>query len=94
MHIWTPGLVGRTACDGDVLLQQGDHPDTADLRAVRGLRVIVIGRGHGGFDEAERWARAMCTAGAQHVGLAFKVPADEGGIDGPVWLRLYGENIA
>lgn len=94
LRVWAPSQRGSYAYEGDVLLEPHDHPATADLRVVHDLTVMVVGRGYGGFAEAEIWARAVCAAGARNVALAFKVPPEEGDIDGPAWIRINGEDIA
>ena len=76
---------------GQVLVEAEDRPETTDLRPLFGLRVLVMALS-GSFDIAEAWARAACKAEAKDVGLAFLSLAD--GLDGPVWIRVNGMQLA
>lgn len=76
---------------GQVLVEEADQPERADLRALVGLRVLVMALS-GCFDAAEAWARAVCRAGAADVGIAFL--SLDSGLDGPVWIRVNGEQLA
>ncbi|WP_343625389.1 hypothetical protein [Roseateles puraquae] len=86
----TPGMAGHPLAG--CLDCGAERPETADLRALVELRVVVLGE-TGRFDEAERWARAACRAGAGDVGIAIGAPR-ESWIDGPVWIRVNGEQLA
>jgi hypothetical protein len=86
----TPGMAGQPLAG---CIDCGSElPESADLRALVELRVVVLGE-TGRFDEAERWARAVCRAGAADVGIAIGAPR-ETWVDGPVWLRVGGEQLA
>lgn len=76
---------------GQVLVEEQDRPELADLRPLVGLRVLVMALA-GRFEAAEAWARAVCGAGAKDVGIAFLSRSD--GLDGPVWIRVNGEQLA
>lgn len=89
-------MAGRSSglvLEGEVIRESGDGPLSTDLRALVGLDVVVMGVPFGGFDDAEAWARAACRAGARNVALMF--PTLEGNPDdGPVWIRVNGEDLA
>ena len=81
--------------EGQVVVEQDDGPASVDLRPLYGLSVIVVGVPFGGFQEAERWARAACRVGARNVGLVFPtLPGQATADDGPVWIRVNGEDLA
>jgi len=86
----TPGMAGQPLAG--CLDCGAERPESADLRALHLLRVVVLGE-TGRFEEAERWARAACRAGAADVGIAIGSPR-ESWIDGPVWVRVNGEQLA
>lgn len=73
-----------------IWIERGDVPGLVDLRCLIGLRVVVIG-GKGSLAQVEKWAKAACDAGALNVGIA--IHSREDGLDGPVWVRMSGENI-
>ena len=81
----------RVALEGELLCEQQDRPAMADLRALVGLRVIVVGES-GQFAEAVQWVNAARVAGAHEVGVAFGHP-QESWIDGPVWVRVAGNDL-
>lgn len=88
---WTADAGARHGYAGRVIAEKKDRPAESDLRALVGLPVIVVGRGLGGFNEAEAWGRALARAGAASVGLSFAVGPE---IDGPAWIRWNGEDLA
>lgn len=85
---------GREVFRDCVVLDSTDRPGLTDLRPLVGLQVIVVGLPWPRFDESEAWAREACKAGAKHVGLSIAIPPEQGHIDGPVWLRKHGEDLA
>lgn len=85
------GLSSGILLPGQVLIEDKDRPDLADLRPLVGLRVVVMAL-TGCFAAAEAWMLAACRAGARDVGLAFLSPSE--GLDGPVWVRVDGEQLA
>ena len=86
----TPGMAGQPLAG---CLDCGDErPESADLRVLHLLSVVVLGE-TGRFEEAERWARAACKAEAADVGIAIGDPR-ESWVDGPVWIRVNGNQLA
>lgn len=79
--------------EGEIVREAADSPTKTDLRALYGLTVVVLGVPFGGFDEAEAWARAACRAEAASVALMFPT-LEAAPDDGPVWIRVNGEQLA
>jgi len=86
----TPGMSGLQSAG--CIDCGAESPEFVDLRALHLLRVLVLGE-TGRFEEAERWARAACRAGAADVGIAIGAPG-ETWLDGPVWIRVNGNQLA
>lgn len=87
------GMSCGTVHEGEIVREASDSPTKTDLRALFGLTVVVMGVPFGGFDEAEAWARAACKAGAASVALMFPT-IEAHPDDGPVWIRVNGEQLA
>lgn len=85
------GLSSGALMAGQVLLDDGDRHESTDLRPLYGVRVVVMALA-GNYEAAEAWARAVCKAEARHVGIAFH--SRDAGLDGPVWIRVNGEQWA
>lgn len=94
LTVWVPSIAGRHAFEGAVICEESDRPRQCDLRALKGLTVLVMGQRDDGFDEAMSWVWAATAAGADSVGVAFPIPRGEGGgLDGPVWVRANGADV-
>lgn len=74
---------------GWVVVDEGDRPGLADLRAFKGLEVIVSANN---FKTGDEWARAIAEAGAESVAMYV---CDEFCItEGPAVLKHRGEMLA
>ena len=77
---------GRIDCDADVSAAPSDRPGLTDLRAFRGLSVLVAAKE---MTKADLWARAIANAGAETVAVCVT-----GVFEGPVFLKFKGEVLA